>query len=55
MNFINFNYNISLSNRSTKIIRNDDNNFISEIIAINKLFDEFGIEIGYYTSFSIVQ
>ena len=53
--FINFNYDVSLSNRSIKIIRNDDNNFISEIIAINKLFDEFGIEIGYYTSFSIVQ
>jgi hypothetical protein len=49
------NYDISLSNRSAKIIRNDDNNLISEIIAINKLFDEFGIEIGYYTSFSIVQ
>jgi hypothetical protein len=55
MSFINFNYDISLSNRSIKIIRNDDNNFISESIAINKLFDEFGIEIGYYTSFSIVQ
>ena len=55
MSFINFNYDISLSNRSTKIIRNDGNNFISEIIAINKLFDDFGIEIGYYTSFTIVQ
>ena len=55
MSFINFNYDVSLSNRSTKIIRNDGDNFISEIIAINKLFDEFGIEIGYYTSFSIVQ
>jgi hypothetical protein len=55
MSFINFNYDVSLSDRSTKIIRNDDNNFISEVIAINKLFDEFGIEIGYYTSFSIVQ
>lgn len=55
MSFINFNYDVSLSNRSTKIIRNDGDNFISEIIAINKLFDEFGIEIGHYTSFSIVQ
>jgi len=55
MIFINFNYDISLSNRSIEIKRNDDNNFISEIIAINKLFDDFGIEIGYYTSFSIVQ
>jgi hypothetical protein len=52
MKFINFNYDISLSNRSIKIIRNDNNNFISEIIAINKLFDDFEIEIGYYTYLS---
>ena len=42
MRCINFNYDVSLSDRSTKNIRNDDNNFII-IVADTKLIGNFTI------------
>ena len=55
MNFFQFTYDRKLADNYVQVIRNDGDNYISSKYVINKIFDLYNVQIGYYTINSIVQ